>query len=216
MKAYEKHFVLWYNQLSRELWPSLSQHRPVVFWRQDFWVLLWWVFFLLVFHVGNKKKCQTSLLFFIVASWWSGLMAGRQTEGQPLIYFLKSPFHKNQWLLFSFFTDFSGDDLHLIQGYRGVSSLPGLWVSRLCNLPAWTVLASSGHSRGVSGMKEGRNPHSGHPKPVSPEGAQISLVQSRERFGAFLASCFITKSKNFDNGGVSATPRLIVFSAHCQ
>lgn len=156
------------------------------------------------------------MLFFIVASWWSGLMPGRQTEGQPLIYFLKSPFHKNQWLLFSFFTDFSGDDLHLIQGYRGVSPLFLDSVSCLCNLPAWTVLASSGHSRGVSGMKEGRNPHSGHPKPFSPEGAQISLVQSRERFGAFLAICFITKSKNFDNGGISITPSLTVFSAHCQ
>lgn len=85
--------------------------------------------FLLVFHVGNKKKkkkSKTSLLFFILASWWSGLMTARQTQGQPFIsLFLKLPFHKNEWLLFSFFIDFSGDDLHLFQAYRGVSPLFG-------------------------------------------------------------------------------------------
>lgn len=97
----------------------------------------------LCFMLAIKKKCQTSLLFFIVASWWSGLMAGRQTEGQPLIYFLKSPFHKNQWLLFSFFTDFSGDDLHLVQGYRGVSPL---FLDSVVSLPglSWQVVGTHG------------------------------------------------------------------------
>lgn len=84
--------------------------------------------FLLVFHVGNKKKkkaklaCFSSFLPAGDRGWW----LARQTQGQPFLsFFLKLPFHKNEWLLSSFFIDFSGDDLHLFQAYRGVSPLFG-------------------------------------------------------------------------------------------
>ena len=114
----------------------------------------------LCFMLAIKKKkkaklvCFSSLLPADDQGWW---LPGRPRASLLFIFKISisqkpvATFQLLHWL----FRRWSA----FIPGLqRGLCSLqvPGLWVSCLCNLPAWTVWAGSGHSWGLSGMKEGR------------------------------------------------------------
>ena len=82
-----------------------------------------------------------------------------QADPGPAFYFFifKTSISQKRVATFRFFIDFSGDDLHLFQAYRGVSPLFGSLGSEFpvsVTPPAWTVLAGSGQSGHVWGMNE--------------------------------------------------------------
>lgn len=134
---------------------GLVHHRPLVFWTQDFWVLLWSMVFLFVFHVGNKKKkaklaCFSSFLPAGDRGWWR--------PDRPFSFFLfKTSISQKRVATFQLLHWLFGRWSAFIPGLpRGQSSLrvPGLWVPCLCNPPAWTVPAGGGPSGHVWGMNE--------------------------------------------------------------
>lgn len=157
--------------------------------------------FLLVFHVGNKKKkaklaCFSSFLPAGDRGWWR--------PGPFLSFFLKLPFHRNEWLLSSFFIDFSGDDLHLFQAYRGVSPLFGSLDSEF---PV-SVTPLPGLSRQVVGHQgmfgEWMNEPTGRASQACfSRGGMSRSGPERRQALCSLGFGFATKSKTFDEGGKS-------------
>lgn len=152
----------------------------------------------LCFMLTIKKKkaklaCFPSLLPADDQGWW---LPGRPRASPVFIFKIsisQKPVATFQ-LLHRLFRRWSAFTLGL---QRGLSSfqVPGLWVSCFCNLPAWTVLAGSGHSRGLSGMKEGRKEPTFRASQACFSWAGCKFLWSRAERGLVLSWQFVSSPK---------------------